>query len=68
MEKPKAIRKSTSFSPADVDEMLHALDLRRLTYRGEPSEAFLSIVRKVNAMKAGIRRELRARAVRAAGV
>lgn len=61
MDKPIPLRASNSFSPAQVEELMHALDLRARAYQGAPSKPLLQLVKKVNAMKRTIRRKQRER-------
>ena len=60
MEKTAAIRVSNSFSPAQVDELLHAMDSRARDYSRSQLPApkpFLKLQEKVNAMKKQLRRK-----------
>ena len=60
MDKQPAIRISNSFSPAQVFELLHAMDSRARDYSrakdGAP-KAFLEVVEKVNSMRLQVRRK-----------
>lgn len=59
-QKQPAIRISNSFSPAEVDELLHAVDSRARDHargEGEPPKAFQDVVGKVNGMKMQLRRK-----------
>ncbi len=64
MEKTSPIRVSNSFAPAQVNELLHAMDSRARDYSraaGGPPKAFLELAKKVNAMKLQVRRKERER-------